>query len=206
MPNKTPKPAKAKQTKPKPRNTKAMLQELWSLAHQHGCAKDVAAVLNHPEFSTWTAAPIRELHHFGKGGLIEHTLEVTKLSMAMAYAMETPERHIDRKVLCTAAIWHDFGKIWDYRPLNKSMTKWESTSNKYRVYHIVTSAFQYKKSLTSDTPFSDSVTHCILAHHGRHEWKSPSTPQTTEAWILHLADMGSARINEVNAKQRNNQH
>jgi 23S rRNA maturation-related 3'-5' exoribonuclease YhaM len=38
----------------------------------------------------------------------------------------------------------------------------------------------------------DSVSHCILSHHGRKEWGSPVEPKTPEAWILHAADMLSA--------------
>lgn len=119
----------------------------------------------------------------------------------MADAIEGGET-IDRKILVTSAIWHDHGKLKDYRPTNKKFTKWESTDEKYRVYHIVNSAMEFEKLFGRETKFAREVFHCILAHHGRFEWKSPVTPQTREALLLHMADNVSARCEEKSQNRR----
>jgi len=36
--------------------------------------------------------------------------------------------------------------------------------------------------------------HCVLAHHGEHEYGSPKLPQTIEAFILYTADNADAKI------------
>jgi len=42
--------------------------------------------------------------------------------------------------------------------------------------------------------FHDAVLHCILSHHGRREWGSSVAPNSREAWLVHIADMMSARM------------
>jgi 3'-5' exoribonuclease len=42
----------------------------------------------------------------------------------------------------------------------------------------------------------NNVLHNILAHHGQRAWGSPVAPATKEAWILHLADNLSARLDD----------
>ena len=44
----------------------------------------------------------------------------------------------------------------------------------------------------------------ILSHHGKKEWGSPIEPQSQGAWILHLADMMSARVDELGEMQNGN--
>jgi 23S rRNA maturation-related 3'-5' exoribonuclease YhaM len=37
------------------------------------------------------------------------------------------------------------------------------------------------------------IEHLMLSHHGRRDWGSPVEPSTSEAFILHSADMMSAK-------------
>jgi 3'-5' exoribonuclease len=43
----------------------------------------------------------------------------------------------------------------------------------------------------------DNVLHAILAHHGSREWGSPVVPLTKLAWMLHLCDGISARMDDA---------
>jgi 3'-5' exoribonuclease len=43
---------------------------------------------------------------------------------------------------------------------------------------------------------AERVTHNILSHHGQREWGSAVAPYSREAWILHLCDGLSARIDD----------
>jgi 3'-5' exoribonuclease len=84
------------------------------------------------------------------------------------------------------------------------MIEWESTDHKYKIYHITRSNLIWnemgkKYNLTQD--YIDEVSHAILAHHGRLEWKSPVEPQTELAWLLHLSDNLSARMCDANTRK-----
>jgi 3'-5' exoribonuclease len=46
-----------------------------------------------------------------------------------------------------------------------------------------------------------SLTHIILAHHGRQEWGSPVEPQSVEAWLVHLADLAESRLWEWSTEE-----
>jgi 23S rRNA maturation-related 3'-5' exoribonuclease YhaM len=43
----------------------------------------------------------------------------------------------------------------------------------------------------------DEVLHAILAHHGFQEFGSPVQPNSKVAWLLHLCDSISARMDDV---------
>jgi 3'-5' exoribonuclease len=124
-------------------------------------------------------------HHAYRGGLVHHTAEVVENCMSMIGAS---------RALLLAAIWHDYMKKREYfLEEDGSITK---TPYCYLIGHVVGSAMAFREAaipLAGDMCFVDSVTHIMLAHHGRNEWRSPVEPQTPEAWILHAADMLSAR-------------
>ncbi len=184
---------------------------LWAIADSFG-DKQVQAltyhVLTHPGFVYWTASAHPSVHHYGRGGLIQHTREVVESCLLM----NDYYKACDRKLLFIAALFHDFGKIWDYEldsDSNKQILNtftgefermWRSTDFKCRIYHITKSVLEFTKAaektdLTEQQ--KDEVIHAILSHHGRPEWKSAVPPQTKMAWILHLCDSLSARIDDV---------
>jgi len=53
-----------------------------------------------------------------------------------------------------------------------------------------------------DAQYHDAVLHCILSHHGRREWGSAVAPSSREAWLVHLADMKSARMDSYDKSSR----
>lgn len=174
--------------------------EMREIAASYDLSDICAEVLNVPEFAVWTGAPHPNLHHYGHGGLAKHTYEVLRLCLDSYRALSAfGGPAIDPQVLVAAAIYHDFGKVTDYRPTDDSMTGWESTDDKHLVYHISRSAIHWSKAVdrhprhrSIETP----VLHAILAHHGLKQWSSPVEPRTREAWILHLSDQMSARVND----------
>jgi 3'-5' exoribonuclease len=44
--------------------------------------------------------------------------------------------------------------------------------------------------------YHDRVLHDILAHHGKREFGSPVAPRTRAAYLVHLCDSISARMND----------
>ena len=124
-------------------------------------------------------------HHTYKGALLYHTAEVMELALAQA---ETTSITVDRDVLICAVLFHDVMKIQDYDTLGKP------TDYKSKIYHVAGSYANWSRMAYGrvSSTFEDAVGHCILAHHGRREWKACVEPQIVEAYILHHADMLSA--------------
>lgn len=155
-------------------------------------------VLLNPDFETWSGC-VGNKHHYGKGGLQQHTWEVVTLCLNNRKFFEDLGHKISEKELFLAALFHDVGKIWDYKPSNEEMSEWEGTEHKRKIHHITRSAIYWSKSV-SETGFckdvEDEVLHAILSHHGQREWGSPVAPKDRVAWILHLCDSLSARIDD----------
>jgi 3'-5' exoribonuclease len=152
---------------------------------------------------TWSGSSKSHKHHYGKGGLLRHTTEVIDLCM---FNNTKFEYKINEKDLFLAALYHDVGKLWDYDPINEDMTEWTSSLHKYKIHHISRSAIYFNQmaATTIEVGFNvDEITHAILAHHGHREWGSPVSPRTKLAWLLHLCDGISARMDDCEKFQQN---
>ena len=132
----------------------------------------------------------KTVHHGFIGGLMEHTLSVTKLCdyMASAYPL------LKRDLLITAALLHDVGKTKELSsfPLN------DYTDEGQLLGHIIIGA-QMIHDLAKEIPdfpeiLENQLVHCILAHHGELEYGSPKKPALAEAVALNLADNTDARM------------
>lgn len=188
-----------------------MLLKLEPLEYLHDEARrfDVQAVcrkfLDDPRLPLWTGS-LNNKHHYGKGGLLQHIAEVCQLCLLNNVAT----RAADGKKVFLAAFFHDVGKLWDYEPVSglreiggqlvmTDYIAWRATSHKGLLHHISRSAFEWRLC-AQEAGFSeadiDEVTHAILAHHGLQEWGSPVTPKTKLAWLLHLCDSLSARLDD----------
>ncbi len=132
----------------------------------------------------------KTVHHGFIGGLLEHTLSVTKLCnyMAGAYPM------LKRDLLLTAAICHDIGKTKELSlfPVN------DYTDEGQFLGHIVMGCEMVgeKARLIEGFPelLKQELQHCILAHHGEFEYGSPKKPAIMEAVALNLADNTDAKM------------
>ena len=132
----------------------------------------------------------KSVHHGFVGGLLEHTLSVTKLCDYFCSAYPV----LQRDLLITAAICHDIGKT---KELSLFPTN-DYTDDGQFLGHIVigTQMIAEKIHQISDFPvlLSQELQHCILAHHGEFEYGSPKKPALIEAVALNLADNADARI------------
>ena len=128
-----------------------------------------------------------EHHHNYKGGLIQHTAEVMNNAISLG-------TEVSQDVLRTAVIFHDFCKTKDYGLTPDGKV----TKRSYRnlINHVSGSAAEfYHRACVArlDEVMIEKIMHCLLSHHGRREWGSPVEPLTAEAFILHAADMMSAK-------------
>jgi len=135
----------------------------------------------------------KTVHHGFIGGLMEHTLGVTRLCDYMSKAYPV----INRDLLITASLLHDIGKTKELSsfPLN------DYTDEGQLLGHIYIGA-QMISDLAGQIPefpevLKNELIHCILAHHGELEYGSPKKPALVEAVALNLADNTDARMETI---------
>lgn len=165
-------------------------------------------VLAYPGFTSHSGS-VDNRHHYGEGGLVRHTAEVARLCMVNAELGREWGHTIDMRVLWMAAVQHDLGKVHDYEPKrshlfdsadrNPPETVWIKTTHHRLVHHVTRSSILWSAAVAETglcRDIEEQVLHCILSHHGSPTFGSPITPKTREAWLLHLADMISARMDD----------
>ena len=160
---------------------------------------------NLPQFRYWSGSGKPEHHHYGYNGLARHTLEVYEL---MANSSKTLNLDVRLDLIYLAALFHDVGKLWDYERSVEhvmqnhraiAMGDWIKSKHARNIHHISRSALVWSKAVDSTGLFReehDEVLHAILAHHGQREWGSPVAPNSKLAWLLHLCDGISARMDD----------
>lgn len=165
----------------------------------------VNEIILQEKFQQWSGSSKPHQHHYGKGGLIRHTYEVVENALVNAKLhnarfKDKKEMQVSLLEVFLSALFHDVGKMWDYAPVNEEMSEWTSTDHKRHIHHISRSGLEWQRLATKygmSRTLTDNVLHNVLSHHGRREWGSPVAPNTRAAWIIHLADMLSARLDDV---------
>lgn len=177
------------------------LKELAEQFHVPDVAKEI---LDNPDFLIWSGAGKPNQHHYGKHGLIIHTTEVVDLClMNNSFFQRDKSKFVDDEKLFLAALYHDSGKIFDYAPIDTlgkdvPYKDWDGTLHKREIHHISESHVIWRL-VAAKTNYKDEkleVSHAILAHHGLREWGSPVSPHSRIAWMLHLCDGISARMDD----------
>jgi 3'-5' exoribonuclease len=134
------------------------------------------------DFKSATAAV--QYHHAFRGGLLEHTLNVTKICDAI-YEIY---KNLNRDLLISGAILHDIGKIGEYR--TKITT--EVTDPGKLLGHITIGygwiLEKIKKIEGFPADLSNRLLHIILSHHGHKEFGSPKRPKILEAFVVYHVD------------------
>lgn len=158
-----------------------------------------------PQFEYWSGSCKPIHHHYGDYGLAKHTQEVIALMFSTKNTLKLDLRN---DLIFLAGLFHDIGKLWDYTrtPLitentYESGTHWIGTPHKRQIHHISRSALVWSKAVDETCLFideHDEVLHAILAHHGMREWGSPVSPNSQLAWLLHMSDQTSARLDDCN--------
>lgn len=177
-------------------NPETQISTLWEIGDNLACSGLASKVLNDPQFPIWSGSHHRRAHHYGDGGLLQHTFEVVTLALNTAEYYKDIH-NIDEQVLFLAALYHDYGKLWDYTRTEDG--KWVPNDHRRKIHHISRSNVEWVRwacAVGADVSLTDNVSHCILSHHGSRECGSPIMPLTREAWILHLADSMSARVDD----------
>lgn len=132
----------------------------------------------------------KSVHHGFVGGLLEHTLSVTKMCnyYTEAYPM------LNRDLLLAAAMFHDIGKLEELSvfPAN------DYTDEGQLLGHIMIGAEMVGERIRAIPNFpkrlANELKHCILSHHGELEYGSPKKPAIAEAVALSFADNTDAKM------------
>ena len=140
------------------------------------------------EFQKHSAA--KTVHHSFVGGLLEHTLSVTKL--CDFFAQHYP--NLNRDLLVTAALLHDAGKIYELNdfPANVYTDAGQLLGHIYIGAHLVENRCDTIEGFPEVR--KNELIHCILAHHGELEFGSPKKPSLAEAIALSFADNLDAKM------------
>ena len=173
-----------------------VFHELQLMARQFDVANVAGVLLNDPRFEYWTGS-LDGKHHYGKHGLLIHTHEVISISFAVKQTLKFDD--VSDQEIFLSALYHDAGKLYDYVPTNEDKTEWIGTEHKRRIHHISRSAIEWTRAVDKfsiHTDLFEPVLHNILAHHGLREWGSPVAPKSKGAYLLHLSDNMSARMND----------
>jgi len=137
------------------------------------------------------APAAKGFHHVYLGGLLEHTLSVTRLlDLACAHY-----NGIDRDLLLAGGILHDVGKIYEF-----SYGRIIEYSDEGRLLgHIVMGVEMMDRRIAALEDFpahlAMKLRHIVLSHHGDLEYGSPKRPKTVEALVVHFMDDLDAKVN-----------
>ncbi|SFQ40343.1 3'-5' exoribonuclease [Lachnospiraceae bacterium XBB1006] len=132
----------------------------------------------------------KSVHHGFIGGLMEHSLSVTKVCdfFSKNYPL------LNRDLLISAALLHDIGKVKELSafPLN------DYTDEGNLLGHIIIGTEMISDAARNIEGFppvlANELKHCILAHHGELEFGSPKKPALMEAVALSFADNVDAKM------------
>lgn len=132
----------------------------------------------------------KSVHHGFVGGLLEHTLSVTKVCDFFADNYEI----LNRELLLTAAMFHDVGKLEELSTFPEN----DYTDAGQLLGHIMIGAELVGERIRQIPGFpqklANELKHCILAHHGELEFGSPKKPALAEAIALSFADNVDAKL------------
>ncbi len=132
----------------------------------------------------------KSVHHGFVGGLLEHTLSVTKL--CEYYTSLYPL--LQRDLLLSAAMFHDIGKLEELSVFPEN----DYTDAGQLLGHIMIGAELIGARIRTIPGFpvklANELKHCILSHHGELEYGSPKKPALAEAVALSFADNTDAKM------------
>lgn len=141
----------------------------------------------------------KTVHHGFVGGLLEHTLSVTK--MCDYYCSQYPL--LKRDLLISAAICHDIGKTKELSLFPQN----DYTDDGQFLGHIIIGTEMIGEKIRTINGFppilASELKHCILSHHGEYEFGSPKKPAIMEAMALYFADNTDAKLQTLTELMNN---
>lgn len=168
------------------------LQEIVELVEDANIKAILKNTLSDPEVQPlYKKCPAaKTVHHAYIGGLLEHTLSMCRVMVAIS--PNYPQ--LNRDLLIFGCIYHDIGKIWEL----SFDTSIGYTDVGRLVGHIPMGSelVERKASEISNFPFELKMVlkHIVLSHHGLLEYGSPKRPKFLEAVVVGMVDDMDSKI------------
>ena len=137
-----------------------------------------------------------KLHHAYIGGLLQHSIDVTDLAVAMADRIEG----VDKDLVIAGALLHDIGKVKEI----SSEIGFPYTNAGRFMGHIAMTSLMVQEAamkLNISSQRLEQLQHILLSHHGENEKGSPVACATREAFIVHYADEINAIMNQFEQRE-----
>lgn len=172
------------------------LQSLLSTIDNRWLKSLLDTIFSDPEiWPLYRVAPAAKgMHHVYLGGLLEHSLAVSKLADAV-----TPLYNgLDRDLIIAGALLHDLGKVREM----KFARAFDYSDEGKLIGHITIGVEMIHEKICKIDGFPPELAmhlkHLILSHHGQYEYGSPKRPKTLEATVLNYLDDLDSKINGIN--------
>ena len=139
------------------------------------------------------APAAKGMHHVCLGGLLEHSLAVTRLVDAVVPLYPG----LNRDLLVAGALLHDVGKV---RELSFRRS-FDYTDEGKLIGHITIGVEMVSEKIAAVPGFPGELAmllkHLLISHHGEYEFGSPKRPKTLEATVLNYLDDLDSKINGI---------
>ena len=171
-----------------------LMDELFRLAGEirdEGLREKVDSLLRDPEIDLegsmleFEEAPGGAyVHHAYEGGLLEHTVAMTRICVTMCDLVEQVYGgKVDRDIVLAGALVHDVMKRYAYSRVGRFF---KTSPLGEQVDHLTLLVSELLKR-----GFPLDVVHVAAAHHGD---QSPVKPKTLEALIVSIADLADSEF------------
>ena len=137
-----------------------------------------------------------KLHHAYIGGLLQHSIDVTDLAVAMADRIEG----VDKDLVIAGALLHDIGKV---KEISSEIGFPYTNAGRFMGHIAMTSMMVQEAAIKLNIPAQrlEQLQHILLSHHGENEKGSPVACATREAFIGHYADEINAIMNQFEHRE-----
>jgi 3'-5' exoribonuclease len=139
------------------------------------------------------APAAKKMHHAFIGGLLEHTLSMSRLAERIAGHYEG----IDRDLLIAGTILHDIGKIREF----EYGVKIDYSDEGRLLSHIVIGVGMIDDKIKGIKEFPETLAlilrHMVVSHHGTRDFGSPEPPKTVEAVLLNYIDEMDSKVSGI---------
>ena len=137
-----------------------------------------------------------KLHHAYIGGLLQHSIDVTDLAVAMADRIEG----VDKDLVIAGALLHDIGKV---KEISSEIGFPYTNAGRFMGHIAMTSMMVQEAAIKLNIPAErlEQLQHILLSHHGENEKGSPVACATREAFIVHYADEINAIMNQFEHRE-----
>lgn len=151
-------------------------------------------------------AAAEAMHHACVGGLRWHSIEVAEFALALATTTPQYAPLIDLDCLIVGALLHDVGKMTEMAVdrgigIRRAPTGWARyhTTLGPEIVAVACALGAARLDAANVSPVHIAhLKHTCESHHGADRLHgSPTPPRSLEAWLIHGADLTSARLRQL---------